>query len=189
LLVGIAPTNKVEQIQKQKDSELEQNQEQDSNLNSNQNPQIMPIVDTKKENNVNVDVDGVEDDEWFNDLIADSSPQEMPSITSTKKMMTFDHGNNTNTNNMNTNFSPKSIYKDTPHIKTDDIDSTTNKESYYAVVDLNKAPQVLVEQAKEHMNICFEQNRVLSTDTEYVYDKQVEFTIPVESNEWDDEED
>lgn len=189
LLVGIAPAKDTQKTGTNYTStstmtSKDPTHEEKSNTTIN----VPPVVEV---NTNREDLSAGEDDAWFNDLIADSSPQELPSMnnSSTKKKISFENGHD-GSSNTHVNFSPKPYNREDRHDDPSELNDLNNidKDSYYAVVDLNKAPQVLVEKAKEHMNVCFEKNRVLSTDANYVYDKQVEFTAPVESNDWDDED-
>ena len=64
-----------------------------------------------------------------------------------------------------------------------------NLESEILKIDLNKAPDAVVERAKEIMNVDFEKNRITPGSDEFEYDKRIEFQAATESNEWDEEED
>lgn len=73
-----------------------------------------------------------------------------------------------------------------------DISSTDRADnSSYAVVDLNKAPQVVVDKVKEHMSLQFSTNQLKPGDEGYVYDLQKDFSVPddeLEPNDWDDDD-
>uniref|UniRef100_A0A7S2QU88 Centrosomal protein of 19 kDa n=1 Tax=Chlamydomonas chlamydogama TaxID=225041 RepID=A0A7S2QU88_9CHLO len=55
--------------------------------------------------------------------------------------------------------------------------------------DLNKVTEVELQMAKAHMETTYLQNQVKPGDPDYVYDKQIEFGPPTETNDWDESED
>lgn len=55
--------------------------------------------------------------------------------------------------------------------------------------DLNKVTDEENKRAKELMGVDFERNRIRPNDSEFVYDKQVDFGPAEEENEWDDDSD
>ena len=75
------------------------------------------------------------------------------------------------------------IYKPTPKPSFQHEPNVTA----YDVIDLNKAPQIIVDKAKKEMSVSFENNRIKPTDAEFVFDKQVEFDrSAVEPSDWDE---
>ena len=75
-----------------------------------------------------------------------------------------------------------------------EIDEYNNRKNAHDLIsikygDLNKLSDEEVNKAKREMDSDFEMNRVKPGDEDFIYDKQISFDAPIESSEWDVDED
>ena len=66
-------------------------------------------------------------------------------------------------------------------------DERTQVEPVLISVDLNKVSTKMLSAYKESMDEAFIQNVVKPTDSDFVYDKRMDFDVQSGTNEWDDE--
>jgi hypothetical protein len=146
------------------------------------------------------DEDDPLDDQEFNSLILSLSPTNFDGLGSQTKTVAYTPAQrNSYPTPSTTTFTPSRIGKvdsrgrvlDEEALVQDITSTDARSNSSYAVVDLNKAPQIVVDKVKEHMTLQFSANQLRPGDEGYVYDVQKDFTVApgeAEENDWDEDD-